>query len=153
MKYKCIECGKTVDAKDINEIMKKKKMCENCLEESKKIYKCKCYICGSNFNAKRENRKTCSDECYHIHLSNIQKKHYEEKVKGVKFKKQCSYCGCEFEGSLSTRYCSEKCRENNLFKKHLKEANEAIRIDKVKVYGANDGKMKSFINERSRKNI
>lgn len=110
---KCKTCNEIKDMNDF-EIRKNCKdgragTCRVCRNEKRKIHKCTCNNCGSEFMSAKTNSKFCSQTC-------------TGNSKQVKIEVKCIYCNSSklvvpsIAKKLDFHYCNQRCRTN-----HLKE--------------------------------
>lgn len=67
-----------------------------------KLIKCKCIVCGKEFESIRKSTRYCSYECNQAD--------YRKKHRGAMRTVKCLYCGKEFVTTRQTKvYCSEEC--------------------------------------------
>ena len=105
-KVYCLECGIEVPMKENRKANFCSDKCRDSYKYKNKISKCK--TCGKEFKGGRE---FCSDEC-------------KRSAKLV-----CSYCGLDFLGFHTEKYCSEDCREKSAKERYEELRNKEIVVE------------------------
>lgn len=81
-----------------------------------------CVVCGKKFMKRTANQLTCSPAC-RIKMD-------KEKHKIRLYKKACAWCGKEFEGRQSVKYCSHDCAEKSK-RKQIAARSSAVKLGLV----------------------
>ncbi len=162
MTYTCKRCNCTDTAEDIDQIIKREKLCVNC---SKAKYTAICPDCGvtvltTSPSVKHKQCNDCVDKAYHKRLAKsrvIDKVGYKRAKPA--FELICEHCKETFTTCRTTvRFCKKpECVEIGIkIRKLEREAIAISRLQKmasITVYGANVNKMQKYINDKSRKHI
>lgn len=162
MTYTCKRCNCIETAEDMDQIIKREKLCVNC---SKAKYTAICPECGVNVfttvsQVKYKQCEECTNKAYLKRLAenSIKTKVGYKRVAPV-YELICEHCKESFKACKSTvRFCKKpECVK--IGTKIRKLEREAIAINKlqklasIEVYGANVNKMQKYINDKSRKHI